>query len=150
MFEDRARQIALTAVLGIAAVVGAYYLAGVAVAAVVALIAYAVGVFVLGLPNAGAVAAAVVVAVAVVAVVDASTDEEPPPPERAQLRESRADVRRLVTAQGEARERQEELREVGTRLRRRLSSTERRAARLEDDLRKLRRNEPRRRGRARR
>jgi len=93
---------------------------------------------------------AVVVAVAAVAVVDANTGEEPPPPERAQLRESRADVRRLVAAQGEARERQEELREVGTRLRRRLTSTERRAARLEDDLRKLRRNEPRRRGRARR
>lgn len=150
MLEDRVRQIALTVVLGIAAVLGAYFLAGVAVAALVALAAYALGVFVLGLPNAGAVAAGVVVAVAAVAVVDANTGEEPPPPERAQLREARADVRRLVTAQAEARESQEELRDVGARVQLKLASAERRAARLEDEVRKLRRGKSRRRGRARR
>ena len=65
MLEDRTRQIAVTAVLSAAAVTGAYVLTGVAVAALVALVGCAVGVFVLGLHNAGVVAATVVAVVAV-------------------------------------------------------------------------------------
>lgn len=138
MLRDRARQIAATVVLGAAAVVGGFLLDGVAVAALCALGAYGVAVFVLGLTNAGVAAAAVVATLAVVALVD-SGSEDPPPPERALLREADAGIERLGAERHEARRRQRELRDRATRLRDALRAARRRSDRLQAQTRRLQR-----------
>ncbi len=138
VLQDRARQIAATAVLSAAAVVAGFLLDGVAVAALCALVAYGVAVFVLGLANAGVAATAVVATLAVVALVDAGS-EDPPPPERAELREAGADIERLVDQLDQTRRGQAEVRSRTSELRDSLQSARRRADRLQAETERLQR-----------
>lgn len=138
VLQDRARQIAATAVLSAAAVAGGFLLDGIAVAALCALAAYGVAVFVLGLANAGVAAATVVATLAVVALIDAGS-ESPPPPERAQLRQAEADLERLGDELDAARRGQVELRRRAAQLRDALQRAQRRASRSEGEARRLRR-----------
>ena len=141
MPRERARSVAVTAVAACVVVVLAYALLGTVGAALVALAAYGVTVFVLGLVNAGAAAAALMATLAVVVAIDPALDDsdEEPPPERAQLRETRASLEASVEREGQATQRVEALEARAAVLRAQARGASARAKRLEAEAARLRR-----------
>ncbi len=132
---------AVTAGAACLVVVLAYALLGTVGAALVALAAYGLAVFVLGLVNAGLAAAALMTALAVIVAIDPTLDDsdEQAPPERAQLRETRSSLRESVAREGQARERVQMLEGETAALRRRAGSASTRARRLDAKANRLRR-----------
>jgi hypothetical protein len=140
MPRERARLVAVTAGAGCLVIVLAYALLGTVGAALVALGAYAVAVFVLGLVNAGAAAAALMVTLAAVVALDPAIDDsdDQPPPERSQLREARSSLRESVEREARARQRVQALEAEAARLRERAETATARARRLEAQAARLR------------
>jgi hypothetical protein len=141
MPRERARSVAVTAGAACVVVVLAYALLGTVGAALVALAAYGLAVFVLGLVNAGLAAAALMATLAVIVAIDPTLDDsdEEAPPERAQLRETRSSLRESVAREGQARERVQMLEGETAALRRRAGSASTRARRLDAKANRLRR-----------